>query len=293
MRHAAAVLQLFALASPAVADEVAALVSALKGEVRVSGPAAPRPLELFDWLPPGASLETAAGASLTLAFANGSRYELGPLARATVATDGLQKTAGPVKALAAVPKLPRLVALAADERVGAQAGAVRVRAAQIGGLYPHGGAMALADAAALRFRPLPGVTRYRVEIETRDGERVLQTESDGSSAVPVPAGLLKAGAVYYWRVRALEGSGLTPASEELLRTVSEEAAASRAALRAAVAGSSDASSLSLLAAVDRSLGLLIEAEGGLEAALAAAPQDAGLRKALERAKREVSGEKSP
>jgi CHAT domain-containing protein/tetratricopeptide (TPR) repeat protein len=251
------------------ADPVA-LVYALAGEATVSLPAAePRPLRLFDRLPAGADITAGPGCRLELAFANGLRYELRQGARARLGRTDLTSRSGSVHPLPTVPPLPRLAAAAAGE-AGPEAGAVRIRAETVDGLYPHGGAAALAGAATLRFVPVSGAGTYQVEVQDRQGEVVFATRT-ADSEVAVPAGILRPGRRYGWSVRTVERVGPVAHGKADFVTLAERDSEAREALRAALAREGDGAAWALLAAVDESLGLLVEARDGLLAAAAGPP----------------------
>jgi hypothetical protein len=261
-------------------DEAVAIVAGLAGRAIVRAPGAEaREVRLFDWVRTGATVETASGSSLTLAFANGSRHELGASASATLSSSGLTRSSGPVKVLTPIPPLPQIAPLASDAQPGARAAAVRIRGKRITGLYPRGEVTALPDETRLRFAPVPGATNYRVEIEDESGVVVFQAEVE-SPAVRVSPGVLKPAARYFWMVRTLRGSGSPSRGEAEFATLRAEVIESRARLRAALEKSDEAASLALLAEVDRELGLLAEAHDGFRAALDRTPDDAALSNAL-------------
>lgn len=270
------------LAPAAGGEEAVAIVAALAGGATVQNPgAAPRVARLFDWLPAGAVVVTSAASSLTLAFANGQRHRLGPSATATLGASGLTAHSGPVTPLAPIPPLPRIPGLAPESRPGARAAAVRIRGRRIAGLYPRGEATVLPDEAVLSFAAVPGATGYRVEVESEGGAIVFQAEV-ASASVRVSPGVLAPGARYFWSVRTLRGPGPPARGEAEFTALAAAVVEERAALRRALETAADPSSLALLAEIDRELGLLAEAHDALRAALSAAPDDEGLRLALQR-----------
>ncbi|MGH9888850.1 MAG: hypothetical protein ACREBE_25180 [bacterium] len=275
-------------ASPAD-DEAVAVVASLAGHVSVrTGEKAAREAALFDWLPRGAIVETASGSRVLLAFANGKRFDLGAGARATLAQDGLAVQSGPVSSLPAVPPLPRLATVAAGAVSDTTAGVVRIRGTRLSGLYPRAGTRVLHERATLRFAPVAGVERYRVDVEDEAGAPVFHAESD-SGIVSIPPGMLKPSTHYYWRVRGLLAVGAAPRGEEEFETLDAGQAAGWTSLADVLRRSGDADSLALLSAVDRSLGLLFEAQADLRAALARSPEQAGLRDALAGVENEMGG----
>jgi hypothetical protein len=266
-------------AAPARGEDAVAIVARLAGRatVRNRGGEA-REARLFDWLPAGAAVETAPASSLTLAFAGGQRHEMGPSATATLGPDGLAASSGPVTALAPLPPLPSIPPLAPDARPGTRAAALRIRGPRIQGLYPRGDAAVLSDGAVLRFAPAPGAASYRVEVEDDEGVVVFRVEV-AAPPVQVSPGVLEPGARYSWVVRTLRGSRPPALGAAEFVTLAAEVVERRAALRRAL-GTEDPASSSLLAEIDRELGLLVEARDTFRSALAAAPDDDRIREAL-------------
>ena len=117
---------------------------------------------------------------LALAFANGRRYELGGRSRVTLGSADLSARSGPVRPLPRVPPLPRLAADRGGGRGRAVAGAVRIRGERMTGLYPDHWATTLARATTLRFAPVAGARRYRIEVHDRQGKMVFAIETAAS-----------------------------------------------------------------------------------------------------------------
>lgn len=263
-----------------------AIIYALTGSVSLSAPdAARRPLRLFDRLPAGTALKVGARSRLALAFVNGLRYELGEGAQVTLGPQGLASHTGPVRSLPAIPPLAYLSPIAAEDQPGLGAGAVRVRRAseirsnRITGLYPRRGAMALADKTVLRFWPVAGARRYRIEVQDSQGQIVFQADVR-SPKVTVPARRLRAGLSYRWTVRTLDLPDVVARGEDELAILGEDAARAREkTLRILKAEGPDA--LPLLAEVDLSLGLLHEAQKDLRVALRRKPGNPVLKAALD------------
>lgn len=265
----AATLGLLLAATPLPAAEPVApvaIVAGLRGEagVRVPGEAE-RPLRLFEWLRPGAAVRAGTGSTLVLAFLDGSRRELSAGARAALGPAGLAQSEGPVRALAGLPALPEPPALLPSALEGTRAGAIRIRSGGLTGLYPRHGWPIDPEAPALAFEPATGASRYAVEVEDESGRRV---HADELAAPPLalPAGLLRPGARYYWRVRTLDTVGTPARGEAEFSTLTEPGAARLRALRAELAAG-DGAALGLLAAVERGLGLLAPARERLRRAL--------------------------
>jgi hypothetical protein len=144
----------------------------------------------------------------------------------------------------------------------------------------------LADATVLRFAPVADASRYGVVLEAADGTALFDTETR-SSSVSVPPGVLQPGARYYWRVRTLDRIGQVATSTAAFVTLDAENARARAMLDAALRDGADASSLALLAEIDRTLGLLEEALARFQAAVARAPENVAIRQALARLERQL------
>ncbi|HEX6863847.1 MAG TPA: tetratricopeptide repeat protein, partial [Thermoanaerobaculia bacterium] len=247
------------LALPATAAEPAAIVYSLAGEATVAAPD-PRPLRLFDRLQTGTIVEVSPGSRVALAFVSGLRYELGERSRVTIGKKDLASRAGTVKALPRVSPLPRLLPIAAEDRPGPKAGAVRIRSEEIGGLSPDG-TVTLADATVLHFQSAEGTGRHRVEIEDAHGTVVFRVDTEGS-AVTVPEGILAPGVPYHWTVKSLNRPGPVRRGEAGFATLSQKAAEARERLRKAVEKLEDGDSRALLEAVDHGLGLTGVAAAG-------------------------------
>jgi hypothetical protein len=109
-----------------------------------------------------------------------------------------------------------------------------------------------------------------------------------SPAVTISPGVLKPGSKYYWRVRTLDRSGQVARGSAEFLTLAADIAAARATLERSLGAVGDISSLALLAEIDRSLGLLVEAREKFRAAVADAPEDAALRHALDRVEQQLT-----
>jgi hypothetical protein len=235
-------------------------------------------VHLFDRLPAGTTLELAPGSRLAIAFVTGKRYEISGPARATLGKGDLAAKSGGMRPLPSVPPLPRLAGIAEDENPGPTAGAVRIRAEKIAGLYPRRGAAVLTNETVLRFQPVAGAREYRIEVQDGQGRTVFRTDA-GSPPVKVPAGTLRPGHRYLWVVRTLDRPGAIARGEADLVTLSEDAARTREEVREILA-TEGPGSLPLLAEIDQSLGLWLEAREDLRTALTHEPANPALRKAL-------------
>jgi hypothetical protein len=247
-------------------------------------------VRLFDWIAAGSVIEVGPGATLTLVFASGARYQMAATAKATVGPGSLMSSVGPIRALEPVPPLPRFAPIAPDAKPGSRSAAVRIRGATITHLYPHNGAAALADSTVLRFAPLPDASRYVVVLLTDEGLPVLREETR-SPAVTVSPGILQPGARYRWEVRTLDRIQQAAQGVAEFITLGAEIAQARTALKHSLEADGDLSSLALMAEIDRNLGLLVEARDGFRAALAKAPADDALRQALNRVEQQLAAER--
>jgi hypothetical protein len=259
-----------------------AIVYGLSGHA-TSGQSPPKPLSVFDWLPASTSLEVGPASTVSIAFANGTRYELGPGAKVRVEADDLGTRSGPVRRLPSVPRIPILAPIVDKASLASSSGAVRVRGAAALALYPARGARSLADATVLHFGAVPGASRYAIRI-TDAGGRVAFEKETTDTRVVLPAGLLRAGAQYAWSLRAITADGTVQAANSQISTLDQQSASARAALAASLRRSGDPASLALLAGVDERLGLLWEARDELRLA---DRQDTRFRDTLERLEQEL------
>jgi hypothetical protein len=284
----------FALTLPAQerTSEAVSVVTAVSGKAALVSPADRKgPVARFDWLPAGAVLTTEAGSSVTLLFADGSQFEIGEKSRVTVTLGGPKPPGSTVHRLEAVPPIPRLAALAEGQHLGSRSGAIRVRqgsGVRVQNLYPNVLSASIPSSTTLRFAPIEGASRYRVELEDDTGKTILDVQTD-LAAIPVPHDLLRPGFSYYWKVRTVERAGPSAHGESEFATLSQEDLQRRAALREALQMQGDASSLATLAEVDRRLGLWVESREEFLAAQTKAPNDAAIAKALSEVDARLAG----
>jgi hypothetical protein len=259
-------------------EKRAGLISELSGaaSLRKHSSAAASTVERFGPIPHGAILELGRDSSAVLVLARGKRFALGSKARVIVHADRLASMSGPVRELPALPALPRLVAL--DAQAPKALGGVRLRSSVVAGLSPSNAA-AFATRTTLRFAAVSGAGSYRVEIEDEKG-RVIFGVQTTSVEVPIPPDVLRAGAAYYWTVRTIDSTGPQARGSAAFTTVRNDDARAREELKRQLEEEGGVSSLALLAAIDRHLGLYAEALEGFRAALALAPDDAALREAV-------------
>jgi len=273
----------------APSSEPVALVSFVSGpaKVRLGPHQSETDLKTFTWLSVGAELDVPAGSHVTLVYVSGHRYEMKGKASARIAAAGLSKRVGGITSLEPVlPRLPRLV-----EKAGAPAGVIRLRG-PFGAIFPAAEASALADSTQLRFDPVSSAGRYTVVIEDVGTAPVFKKEVAGPP-VDVPTGTLKPGQAYYWTVFTTDAMGYKHRAIANFRTLDAETANARAALHKALREAGDSASLALLAEVDRSLGLLAEAQAELKLALekcqANDAQSSALQQALADVTRKIHG----
>ncbi|MEZ5417308.1 MAG: hypothetical protein R2708_08190 [Vicinamibacterales bacterium] len=262
----AAALALPVAAQPGPDTAPAAIVARLRGSAVVDGAPSPRPLRLFDRLVPGDVVRTGSGSEIVLVFRTGTRARVTANSRARLEDARAVRLAGAVEALPAVPTVPLVAPVAG---AGRTITAVRIRATALKLFGPPPGAMTLADDTRLEFEPVAG-SRYEIEILDTAGALVYRAEVS-TSRFTVPPTALAPGVSYEWKVTARLPTGFTSAGESRFRTLGAEAVHARENLRSALAGERDAASL--LAEVDRSLGLWREALDGFRAARAAGVED--------------------
>jgi hypothetical protein len=271
-------------------DSAVAVVFSLSGNAQLLEPTGgKKALQLFDWLQAGTVIEVGPASRISLAYANGTRYALAEGTTATVAPGGPEASAGTVSSLESVPALPRMAALV--NTTGTRPAATRIRGGpdHIRNLYPFGDSAVLPEDTVLRFTAVEDATRYRVELEDDTGRIVLDAETQ-SSALAVPAGILRPGGRYHWRVTTLERMGPAVRADSEFSTLPEEDIRRRAALRAALLKKGDAESLALVAEIDLRLGLLLEAREGFLAALTKSPGDRILQKAVAEIEKQLSAD---
>jgi hypothetical protein len=286
-------LSLAAILSPAQTDRPVAgsaagsvaVVTRVEGscQVRVAT-STPRVLALFDWLDRGAVITPDKGAKVTLALLDGRRFEV--TGEVTLQEDGLRGSEGSVRALEAVPALPRVVALAGPD-VGRRSAAVRIRAAgQPLRLSPQNDDVTVHDHTVLRVQPEDG-RRIRVEVEDEKGS-VLFVQQTTARRIEVPPGILEPGRRYWWSVRTLDAFGPSAHAAADFTTLGPEDRARRQALRGHLEPTDDPLTLAFLAEIDHRLGLVEEALEDLERAVALCPPDLPLRARLEELRKALS-----
>ena len=267
------------------APEVVALVSALSGSASVDS-GGRTTLKLFDWVRSGATVRVPRESQLTLVLTSGHRFELTGPARATVSATALSATTGSIRALSALPRLPRVAPISKAEERGRHAAAVPVRGPHISGLYPSNAAVIRGSPAVFSFDAVEGATQYLVEVEDARALRVFHIETN-ETRVPVSVDL-QPGATYYWRVRTVGKVGAQARGDAEFRTLLTADEGARQALRDAMDKLGDPHTLALLAHIDFELGLFREAGDGVRAALEKSTADPSLHTALLQLSRRIA-----
>lgn len=246
----------------------AGVVVSMRGTATVTAPGGKSvALTGIDWIADGSAVATREGSELVIALVDGARFRLGSLARATVSRKGLLEKSGPIESIGALSPIPEIAPLV--KPVPGQLGAVRIRSAVLRGLYPSAPYTSLADATTLSYERPEGTAEVRVEIEDETGETVFETRTKAAS-LRLPAGILRPGGRYFWRVRTIGRAGPTAEGTAEFETLKADAVLSREQLNSKVRGE-DAGALTLAAEVDRRLGLLLEAREGFARVLALEP----------------------
>lgn len=275
-----------AQSSAAAAAAPAAIVARLHGTAVVEGVPSSRRLRLFDRLEAGEVIRTAPGAEVVVVFRGGARAKVGSASRARLEDASAVRLAGTVERLSAVPTVPLVAPVAG---AGSTITAVRIRAGALKVVGPRQGAATLAHATVLEYEPVAG-SRYEIEIQEAGGGLVFRAEVS-APRFTVPDTALRPGTAYEWRVTARLPTGFASSGEGRFRTLGADAARAREDLRAALAGEPDAASL--LAEVDRSLGLWREALEGFRAARAAGAVDLVIGERIEDLERRLAGHPEP
>jgi hypothetical protein len=253
------------------AGEPVAIVCLLSGKAFTNVEGKPGELVQFQRLRTGTIVRVGAGSKVVLAFFTGARYELGEMASVALGRSSLERSEGPVTQLSRVPTIVDIAPIVKEERAGTRMAGTRIRAGGsaadgITKMYPSTGVTTVADATVLRFDPVTGYEKYRVELEDETGMSLFGVET-ASTQLQLPPDLLRGGRSYYWTVRALDGGEPAPRGEALFWTLDEDHARRRAVFSAHAESAGEVPLLLLLAEVDRSLGLREEACRALSTAL--------------------------
>ncbi len=268
----------------AAAQEPVAIVTSLKGPVQIPHRGEDQEkasLELFQALEPSSVLELAPEATVILAFVDGSRYEIRGPAKVTMAQSGPRRTFGRVMELTKVSPIPELPAIAVAQNTGSHGGAISLSRKFNANKNRCPASYVIASAPRLLFSPIEGAKGYLVIIEVNDETPAYRGETKTTELV-VPKGKLDPGTHYKWRVEAIFESGEKRAVRGPYRfwTLPANRVEARTKLLKSVEGIGDASSWSLLAAIDRQLNLRFDAIHDLRTALKLDPDNRQFKKAL-------------
>jgi hypothetical protein len=219
-------------------------------------------LRLFDRMVAGDTIETRPGASLVLVFKSGRRERIPANTTVRITDDGAQAVSGVVEPLTHVAVLPVLTPLPPGT-AGTGMTAVRIRSGEVRTRYPRGTAT-LADRTVLEFDVDRTYRGQLIEIEDEGAAIVLREAVDGAR-LEVPAGVLRTGTRYRWRVTARSAGGVTARGDGSFTTLDADTGGARASFVQSI-DRDDPTSLLLLAEVDMMLGLWREALEGFTAA---------------------------
>lgn len=293
LRSANRWLALVLVAAPCWADcckSSVAVIASLSGRATVRSPGSRDRIAAasLDWLLDGQTLEVAPKSQAVVILVNGHRYELSGGAKVTVVSDAAPKITGAARELPALPPIPRLAPVTAESAT--TSASVRIRgSAEMNGLYPRAGTVALPEKVTLRYNAVPEATSYQVALEDDGGASLLKVTTEATE-VAVANGTIQAGQHYSWHVRAMRSGFEIATGINEFTTLSAEDTLRRAQFASAVsAGTNDPAMLALLADVDLRLGLIAEACEEFSAALTQKPDDAILRQALDSARRKLVG----
>lgn len=257
---------------------VVAIISEIQGEANVILQSKnPRALELFEWLPAGALIKIDKNSRAIVAFHNGSRYELSAGAEVTLLEDKPKIRKGSVKALEPFPPIPRFAVIAEPLKAGVKSGAIRIRGDDtFSWLYPRSGNATLPQSTLLVFAAIPDASRYRVIVKRETGETVFDRETT-ETEVPIPEDVIFPGERYSWSVTAFKTQGLPIRGFGEFLALDSETAKVRMRLKQTLEMKGDSEALAFLAAVDRRLGLLLEAWKEFGAAYAVSDGNPAIR----------------
>jgi hypothetical protein len=253
------------------AEEPVAIVCLLSGKSFANVDGKQSELELFQRLRPGTIVRTEARSKVVLALFTGDRYELGELSSATLGRTSLERTKGSVSQLSRVAAIVDIAPIAKTERPGTRMAGTRIRtggsaARSIPNIYPSAGATTVSATTVVRFDPVAGYGKYRIELEDEKGMSLFVVET-ASTEVQLPPDVLRPDRSYYWTVRALDAGKPALRGEAVFWTLKEDDARRRAKFKVQVDEAADVTLLLLLAELDRSLGLRKEACDALSVAL--------------------------
>lgn len=241
-------------------------------------------LQLFDRLKAGSEIETEKNSKVIIAFFNGAEYEINEQSKVTVEQNELKSDKGSFKKTKVIPAMLKIAPIAKEENPGKRAAAVRIRSGYLAGLdllnpYPRDGATVLASNAVLSFKPVEGISKYKVDVEDEIGNSIFSVETS-STAITISPNIIKDGSVYYWRVRTLDQQKRSVHAEAIFETVTKENVKLRSTLKQQMEKQQDISLLMLLADLDRNLGLMKEACEEIQSAIKQYPDNPMLMQSL-------------
>jgi hypothetical protein len=244
-----------------------AIVSEMQGKADVLIPGqAPKLLKLFDWLEAGSSVMVRPQSRVVLVFSNGKRYELPSGNEAVLQKDSLKNYKGFSRILVSVPPLRRLPELAASLPPGNASGAIRIRGdIAFTRLYPNSNQAVLSDSVVLRYSAISQAQRYRIVLQDEAGRAVFDEETT-ETEVTVPSGIVQPGSHYHWHITTI-GKGPVHHGYGEFTALPANIAQERALFKKKIDKNVDAENLALMAAIDRTLGLLYEARNEFSASL--------------------------
>ncbi len=239
-----------------------AIVGEVQGSatLRAAADAPPEPLTPGRRLAPGAVLESAPGAAVTVVFFDGRHQALLSGSRATVrAQGGLRLETGKVRQLDPVPVIVDLAPVLRHGARRLRTPGVRIRgggtAAGVAGLSPSDGATVLREAAVLSFDPAPEVRVYHVVVVEQESGRVVHAEDVPVPPVRVPLGLLRPGTLYRWSVESKVPPRPDLRGESMFLTLDRKLEEARETLAREAERTASPDLRRLLIEVDRGLGL--------------------------------------
>jgi hypothetical protein len=197
-----------------------------------------RPLRLFDKLPEGATLRTSAGSTVHVLFTGGARFALRERSAARLGRTDLRSLSGSLVKLPAVPARLMLAPISPEDNPGNRFPTLILRTQEMTGVYPRGTVTLEPSNAVLHFDPLSATPNYSVQVREHKSGDVVYSLVTPATEVVVPAGHLKPGQAYDWKVETVgrigpkaEGTGgfvtSTPETEKALSRARRPAAQDR------------------------------------------------------------------
>jgi hypothetical protein len=132
-------------------------------------------------------------------------------------------------------------------------------------LYPNSNQAVLSDSVILRYSAVRQALRYRAVIMDEKRHAVFDKET-ATTEITVPVGVVSPGSHYHWQIATI-GKGPVNQGYGEFTALPADIAQERALFKENLAKKGDPESLALIAAIDRALGLLLEARNEFMAAL--------------------------